>query len=737
MINRTITLVKYENYFRLLNSMAPEIRTLSLFDPQGHCVWSSSETQNADNVKLDAYVKNHPVTLNTDNPEAFLWQQLDTGETVCSLYLRGTVNDSSLNILVLVKLTAVPVDLELKALREKICAIGECVRTELGLNHELEDMADELGMRYDELNLVYHAENRSISLYNTQDSLQHLAADCREFLDVGMVALQLPGKKITIYEYDEIRSLAELPKLLFSLRADFYERLREVKTSIVINTQHDAAQHKILINDLPYKFLLSPIDTDEREVIGMLAIINADSHSDFSNSDRNLLNVMSKKVSKVILANFDNLTGLENEHSFSSNIRAALKDAYGTGSEHALLNINIDRLNVINDIAGRDAGDAVISLVGETIAKLVRIRDSVARLAGDKFGVILQSCSLQTAGEMAQRINETIEALVFEWAGEKYDISACIGVAPITVENESFALTLSSVEAACAAAKKRGKSRVQIYEKDNIELVKRQDQMQWIGRIQTALREDGFVLFSQLIQGLGVNKNKQHFEILLRLNDNQDSLISPAEFMPAAERYKLMPDIDRWVIQQVINQTLAMADLLDRFPFHLSINLSGQSLGDESFTDFVCRQLDRLGSYTDHICFEITESAAIANLAEAQALISRVKARGCTFSLDDFGTGLSSFSYLQDLDVDYLKIDGCFVSKLDKDPVSKAMVSAINQVGHAMKLLTIAEYVENDAIMHKLEDIGVDFAQGYRLGKPQPLQSCLDNLVSMEKLSQW
>ena len=738
MINRVLRLIKYENYFRLLKGMAAEIHILSIFDSQGQCIWSSSDTQNVDNVNLEAHVKSHPVTLDADNPESFLWQQLDSGETVCSLYLEDEISDGSLNLLMLVQSAALSDISEIEVMHEKMTTIGEGIHNELGLNLELEDMADELGMRYDELNLVYHAENRSTSLYNTQDSLQRLTADCREFLGVGMVALLLPGKKISIYEYDKGGTPAELPQLLFSLKAAFYERLLEVQIPIVINNQHDAEQHKILVSDLPYKFLLSPIDTDEKDVIGMLAIINADSHNDFSNSDRNLLNVMTKKISKVILANFDSLTGLENEHSFATNIQEVMKDAHGTGSEHAILNIDIDRLNVINDIAGREAGNAVISLIGESIAKLVRLRDSVARLSGDKFGVILESCSLQTAGEMAKRISENIEALVFEWAGQQYELSACIGVAPITVQNESYALTLSSVEAACAAAKQRGKGRIQIYEKDNIALLKRKDEMQWIGRIQAALREDRFVLFSQLIQGLvGANKDKRHYEILLRLYDEQDNLISPADFMPAAERYKLMPDVDRWVIQQTINQTLAMADLLDRFPFHISINLSGQSLGDENFTDFVCRQLDRLGSYTNYICFEVTESAAIANLAEAQSLIARVKARGCTFSLDDFGTGLSSFSYLQQLDVNYLKIDGSFVHKIDNDPVSASMVSAINQVGHTMKLLTIAEYVENKSIMHKLEDIGVDFGQGYGLEKPQPLQSCLDSLLSVEKLSQW
>jgi len=636
----------------------------------------------------------------------------------------------------LVQSTAAWGDIEIKAMREKMAALGACICNEYELNQELEDMAGELGMRYDELNLVYHTESRAVSLYNTQDSLQSLVADCQEFLGVGMVVLLLPGKQITIYEFDIEGSISISSILLSSLNTVFYQRLRKVKASIVINNQHDADQHKILLNELQNKFLLSPIDTGDTGVIGMLAIVNADSEGDFSNSDRNLLNVMAKKVTKVILANFDSLTGLENKQSFEANIKDALNDAHKTGMEHAVLNIDIARLSVINDIAGPGGGDTVISMIGKAILKLIRTRDSVARLAGDKFGVILESCPLPAAEDMAKRISEAIRAMEFEWAGLKYELNTYIGVAPITVQNESFALTMSSVEAACVAAKERGRNRIQIYEPDNVELLKRKDEMRWIGRIQSALREDRFVLFSQLIQGLGANKDVQHFEILLRLYNEQDQLISPADFLPAAERYKLMPDIDRWVIQHAIDQTLEVAGLLNKFPFHISINLSGQSLGDDHFTDFMCLQLERLGSYVNHICFEVTESAAIANLVEARALIARVKSMGCTFSLDDFGTGLSSFSYLQNLDVDYLKIDGSFVSKINSDPVSESMVSAINQVGHAMKLQTIAEYVENEAIMHKLEDLGVDFGQGFGLERPQPLETNLERLISLKKLAQ-
>ncbi|MDX2505996.1 MAG: EAL domain-containing protein [Gammaproteobacteria bacterium] len=734
-MNRAITLIKYENYFRLLNNLIPEILALGLFDSQGQCVWSSCDEHSIHDAKLNKHVKNHPVASLERTPVPFVWQQLDSDETISSLYLEDENNDASLNLLVLMQSAGSWENSEITAVQDKMITLGECIRNEQGLNQELEDMADELGMRYDELNLVYQSESHSVSLYHTQDSLRRLVADCLGFLGTGMVALLLPGKNITIFEFDKDRTVTGSAQLLSNLKGVFFETLRQQQASIVINNTHDAHLLNLANSELPYKFLLSPIDKGEGDVIGMLAIINADYDSDFSNSDRNLLNVMANKVTKVILANFDSLTGLENEHSFEANVNQVLAESRGNGSEHTVLKIDIDRITVINDIAGREAGDAAISLVGECLFKLVRSRDSVARLSGDKFGVILESCPLSTARDLATRMSENIESLDFKWAGQKFELSACIGVAPVTVQNESVSALLSSVEIACNAAKERGRNRIQVYEQNSTELLQRKGEMQWIGRIQSALREGRFVLFSQLIQGLGPNKELQHFEILLRLTGENGTLISPMDFLPAAERYKLMPDIDRWVIQQTFDQALQAMDAFDRFPCQLSINLSGQSLSNETFTDFILEQLDRLGPHVENICFEITESSAIANLSEARSLISRVKSRGCQFSLDDFGTGLSSFAYLQNLDVDFLKIDGCFVRKIIEDPVSESMVSAINQVGHAMKLLTVAEYVENEAILLKLQDIGVDFGQGYGLGKPQPLKTCLEDLLARENIS--
>lgn len=727
--NLILKQIKYEKYFELLISIVDRINCLCVYDMNFQQVWSKYHSDDDIRV-ITEYIKIHRQAFESDDPIDFSSHQINSHEVIISLFLDDEIHNDSLYLLFLIYTDTSLNETTISILHEQLSALGNCLVSERELNRELEDMADELGSRYDELNLIYQSDkNTTLNPYHTQGLLQRLVAECQEYLGVGMVALVMPDKKISIFEYSPARTVKGSPVLFSLLKTELLSKLADEQNAIVINHQNDIARYNLPLEEIFCKFILNPIKSGDGMVIGLLAIINSPEHDDFTNSDKNLLDVISRKVTKVIVSNFDDLTGLMNQNAFETNLQELLNNSYSTGTEHAVLNIDIDRLNVINDIAGRDAGNAVIELIGKALTRLVRSRDSVARLAGDRFGVTLESCSLGTAEDMASRISNTVQQLDFHWSNHKYDLSVCIGVAPITVENESFAITLSSVEAACNTAKEKGKSHIQVFHQDSIELLKMKGEMLWIERIQTAIREDKFVLFAQLIQGLGDNKQVRHYEILIRLIDDNDNIISPDQFLPSAEHYKLMPDIDHWVIKNVFNQTLKFAEQYGFFPFNLSINLSGQSLGNKNFEVFLYDQLKRLGEYTKNICFEITETTVITNIEEAQNLIANVKNMGCTFSLDDFGTGLSSYSYLKNLDVDYIKIDGSFVKEIDIDPVSESIVSSINHMGHVMKLQTIAEYVENETILARLETMGVDFAQGYVLDRPQHFQVYLNKAV--------
>lgn len=385
---------------------------------------------------------------------------------------------------------------------------------------------------------------------------------------------------------------------------------------------------------------------------------------------------------------------------------------------HAIANVDIDRLAVVNDISGRDAGDLLIKKVAKTLAGMVRARDVVARLGSDKFGILLENCDLSTAKIVMKKIAYAVSSIDMEWQGESHEVSVSIGIAPVNGQTQSVTGLLSAAETARNVSKERGRNSIHVLDMEDSNLLQRKEQIRWVGRIQSALRENRFMLYAQLIQPLKGGPGKPHYEILVRMQDDDGSAISPIDFLPAAESFYLMSSIDYWVINQTFAELAQLNPNMEQ-GCGVSINLSGQSITDPSgFAAYIENKLEQYQLDARDICFEITESAAIANIDDARDFIDQVHALGCEFSLDDFGTGLSSFAYLKNLQVDYLKIDGSFVRDILKDAVSESMVGAINQVGQAMQLKTVAEFVENDAIKQKLTNIGVDYGQGYAIDKP-------------------
>ncbi len=334
--------------------------------------------------------------------------------------------------------------------------------------------------------------------------------------------------------------------------------------------------------------------------------------------------------------------------------------------------------------------------------------------------MLLENCDLATAKIVMKKISHAVSSLDMTWEGESHEVSVSIGLAPVTAQAESVASLLNAAETARNVSKERGRNTIHVLDLEDTDLLQRKEQIRWVGRIQSALRDDKFVLYAQLIQPLQTETQVPHYEILVRMRDEDGSVIPPGHFLPAAETFYLMSSIDYWVIDRAFRELSQIRHGLNQ-ACEVSINLSGQSLNDATgIAAFIENKLEKYKLDSTDICFEITESAAIANLDDARLFIEKLHALGCHFSLDDFGTGLSSFAYLKNLKVDFLKIDGGFVRDIIEDPVSESMVSAINQVGQAMHLKTVAEFVENDAIRQKLVEIGVDYGQGYGIGKPMP-----------------
>ncbi|MGY6274650.1 EAL domain-containing protein [Methylomonas sp. MgM2] len=419
----------------------------------------------------------------------------------------------------------------------------------------------------------------------------------------------------------------------------------------------------------------------------------------------------------IYQASHDALTGLINRSEFERRLKRVLTTAAAEES-HAMLYLDLDQFKIVNDTCGHAAGDELLRQVGGILAPAIRKRDTLARLGGDEFGVLLEHCGLEQALYIAQQLRSIMQEFTFVWNDRSFKVGVSVGLVPIEPGIDTLTGIFRTADSACYAAKERGRNRVHVYQAGDQELAQRQGEMQWVPRIQEALAEDRFALFFQPIFPLQANRNT-HYEVLLRMLDRSGELIPPSVFIPAAERYSQMQAIDRWVVR---NAFILMRDpAIVPKSVSLAINLSGQSLSDPMFLEFVEQQVTERGVPLDRICFEITETAAISNLSHARRFFSALKPRGCSFALDDFGSGLSSFAYLKTLPIEYLKIDGRFVKDMVNDPTDYAMVEAIHRIGHVMGLATIAEFVENEDILNLLKTIGVNYAQGYCLAKPKPL----------------
>lgn len=422
------------------------------------------------------------------------------------------------------------------------------------------------------------------------------------------------------------------------------------------------------------------------------------------------------------LATHDTLTGLHNRQAFELKMQEMLATAQIDQVEHVLCYIDLDQFKIINDTCGHIAGDELLRQLANTLTANVRHSDFLARLGGDEFGLLLINCSLEQAMRTVDKIVESIRGYRFSWENNLFVTGVSIGMVEINEATESAVSALIQADSACYMAKDSGRNRIHVYRADDTQLARRRGEMQWVSQIHEAFEEKRLFLLQQSIETTDRHNCQQgrHFEFLLRMRDSKGNSISPDTFLPAAERYNLMPNIDRWVVSTAFKWLHENPVTLKATTF-CSINLSGHTFSDESFLGFVIEHLWKFGIPGQKICFEVTETAAVANFSHATKLISELKKYGCLFALDDFGSGMSSFAYLKNLQVDFLKIDGNFIKDIHHNPTNYAIVESIHKVAQVMGIQTIAEFVEKDEIRDTLEKIGINYAQGYGISRPQPL----------------
>jgi Amt family ammonium transporter len=444
---------------------------------------------------------------------------------------------------------------------------------------------------------------------------------------------------------------------------------------------------------------------------------------------------LSEKLS--FQATHDTLTGVWNRRAFEERLAIAVAQAVSGEAAHALCYLDLDQFKVVNDTCGHLAGDELLREIGAMLPRKVRRDDMFARLGGDEFAVLMPDCPIAHAIRAAQTLLRAVDEYRFNWEGTSFTISASVGLVHIDEHARSVSTVMSRADRACYAAKESGRNRLHVYRANDVHLARRHGEMRWVTRITQALEQSRFELWTQRIKpahGTANTDSVGHHEILLRMREDSGVIVPPGAFLPASERYQLSTRIDEWVFNAVVDWARENADHLPALG-RLFINLSGQSLADDLLLG---RMVSRLNDSTvprEFLGFEITETAAIANLAQAERFISTLRDQGSCVALDDFGSGLSSFGYLKSLPVDYLKIDGMFVKDILRDPIDLAMVRSINEIGHIMGKRTVAEFVESEAVLGRLEEIGVDYVQGYCIGLPEPLAEVRDRLRTLPRRS--
>jgi len=437
----------------------------------------------------------------------------------------------------------------------------------------------------------------------------------------------------------------------------------------------------------------------------------------------------SKKNSEIhFQATHDELTKLVNRKEFNHRLKEAFNNARDNHETHALCFLDLDNFKTINDSCGHKAGDELLIQLTRTIKNNIRSHDTLARIGGDEFGLLLEGCSLDKAVEIAEGIISLIKNYEFNWQDKKLHVGVSIGLVMITRATQNIEKALSEADTACYVAKDMGRNQVHIHGLDDDLVKKMHKELSWVADINNVENINRFSLYLQKIESIQTGKTTSMYEVLLRLNDDEGTLISPGSYLPAAERFSLMKNVDRWVIKKTFKQLSKLYETIPNCNVQLFIKISENSLTNQTFSDFIIKQYKKHNIAHDAVCLEISEALAVKNINQTADIISALRKHNIKFALDNFGSGISSFSYLKNLPVDYLKIDGNIIKNISHNTTDKAMVAAINQIGKVMNIETIAKHVENVFTLNQLKDIGIDYAQGFYLGKPKQINECIEEL---------
>jgi diguanylate cyclase (GGDEF)-like protein len=709
----------FEPYVQLIRSLLPRASSVAIFDAQGEMRWSSETTTGPDLAHFIEEILPHARDaddsagemrlLGGDQPVYACWLRNDAGELIAIVAVVCRGNGAA-------EVEGRSFSLAHAFVRPAL----ECMRRDLLARAAIDDLTSTVTSLDRDLELLLTDDSRP-GTTSDSDELKIIVQQALEHLRCAVAALIVPDKGIVL-----LRTAGEHAPADNQLVARTHRQLLSMaqmrREPVIINKLNGGGAAPI-----PYRILSCPLQTPGASKLGILALFRDTTAAEFTPRDARLGDIFARKANGIIESNYDALSGLYTRPAFEQRVRQVVNTTRKQSSWSALY-IDTDQLHVINDNFGMHIGDSVIGQLGELVRRRLPPGAFAARISGDRFAALLPT-GLDDAARFAESLREGVEQIGTVHGEARMHVSISIGVAALDTDPGELMHSLAAAETACKAAKDRGRNRVETYQSADLSMVRRFTDINIAARLREAIAEQRLRLEAQLITPLGGDPNaRPHYELLLRMIDEDGKTLGPDRFLSAANRYQLMPTIDRWVIEKAIELLKPHAELLAGHPVTFAINFSGQSLNDDDFGDFLLSRIEASGIDPAVFCFELTETATVANIARAEALMRRLRHLGCGVALDDFGTGLSSLSYLRQLPVTTLKIDGSFVRDILKDTRSESMVHAIAQLARSMSIVTVAEYVETEEIRQRIAALGVDYGQGFAIGRPVPIADVLAEL---------
>ncbi len=709
-------------YGQLIKMMLPRAQSIAVYGTGGVSLWVAGGLDDPDLRQYAEQVLDMPPGVPGDIEGST--RPLE-GATAYAFLMRDPQGLALAAVVLLAREAGTPrsTSLVLSLLRPAL----ECLQRDLALRASLGAMSRDLSSRDRDLELLLDASVDRADTPRDADELGRLVQAAVDHLGCRIGTLIIPERSVAIVRTQRGLPLGAEAGVITRTHRHLMAWAQLQRRTMVVNRVANATD-KVP----PLKILSVPVRHLSNRVIGFLALFNMPEGPDFELRETRLAELLARKITSILVNSYDAGTGLLTRAAFEQQVDALISGRDDV-REHSVVYLDIDQMHVINENFGMHVGDETIIKVAEVVRRVAPVGALCARISGDRFAIFMARADVAAAAVGAEAIRTSVSGLSQSRPEGMLRISLSAGVATLPVNSKHpLSHALATAEIASKAAKDHGRDRVETFDNGDVSMVRRHGEVQIIASLREAIATNRFRLYAQPILPLSVGPAEPRFEILLRMLTETGELLPPSKFLPAAESYQLMPAIDRWVVENTLTQLSEHAATLGSNVARFAINLSGQSVIDPDCAPFIEAQLKASGISADMICFELTETAAVTQMDRAVAFMTRLRDQGCQFALDDFGTGASSLSYLKNLPVSVLKIDGSFVRDALTNSRSESMVKALSQLARSMGITTVAEYVETDELRIRMTNLGVDYGQGFAIGKPQPLEDVLQELSLYE-----